>query len=113
MAKDTNMEKESNHNQLRFKYVFSEDYNPDYANGAYGGVSGSKDIVMHFYNERPALPRETFVEFGDNGESKIVKDTPEVPTIIRYIVSGVTMNLEAAKQLHSWLGGLIDSVENK
>ena len=97
--------------KVRFKYVFDADYNPNYANGAYGGATPNKDIVMHFYNERPALPTETIVAFDSDGNSSILKDTPEDPTIIRYIVSGITMNLSAAKQLYNWLGNIISSVE--
>lgn len=99
--------------KVKFKYIFNDDYNPSYANGAYGGATPNKDIVMHFYNERPALPRETIVGFDTDGNSQIVKDTPEDPTIIRYIVSGVTMNLSAAKQLYNWLGNIIASVEKQ
>lgn len=99
--------------KVKFKYVFTDDYNPSYANGAYGGATPNKDIVMHFYNERPALPRETIVGFDSNGNSQVLKDTPEDPTIIRYIVSGVTMNLSAAKQLYAWLGNIISSVEKQ
>ena len=107
------MGKEAANNKLRFKYVFSDGYNPSYANGAYGGVSGNGDIVMHFYSERPALPRETEVEFLDDGTSRIIEDPSNMPTIIRYIVSGITMNLESAKQLNSWLSGLIETAESR
>ena len=97
--------------RLEVKYIFNEDYNPDYATGAYGGLSPNGDIVMNFYQERSAIPNYTIVEFDENGRASSVKNKPEILPVIRYIVSGVTMNLDAAKQLNIWLNGLIEQAE--
>lgn len=98
--------------KLEVKYVFDHDYNPDYATGAYGGVCPNGDIVMSFYQERAALPKSTIVEFGDNGEVSSIRNNPDPLPVIRYIVSGVTMNLKAAKQLSAWLDGMIKQAES-
>ena len=97
--------------QLEVKYIFSEDYNPDYATGAYGGLSPNGDIVMNFYQERSAIPNSTIVRFNEEGKVSSTTNKPEILPVIRYIVSGVTMNLKAAKQLNSWLNGLIEQAE--
>jgi hypothetical protein len=47
--------------QVRFRYVFPDDYNPVYANGAYGGVTTQREIAIGFYVERYPVPNdETF-----------------------------------------------------
>ncbi len=45
------MENEIN-NSFKFKYVFDDDYNPKYVNGAFGGVNPQGEINLNFYMER-------------------------------------------------------------
>ncbi len=97
--------------ELTFKYVFGDNYNPSYANGAYGGIGPNGDLIMHFYQERPPVPNSVKVEFSQDGKITKVENSPINPPVIRYIVSGITMNLESAKQLNVWLDGIIKSVE--
>lgn len=97
---------------ITFKYVFDESYNPVYANGAYGGLNlGNKEVVMNFFHERGPLPRETKVQFDSEGNAEVVGSIPESPKTIRYITTGVTMSIEAAKSFHMWLGTLLQEAE--
>lgn len=99
---------------ITFKYVFDDSYNPVYANGAYGGLSlANKEIVMNFFHERGPLPRETKVQFDSDGNVEIVGTIPESPKTIRYITTGVTMNIDAARSLHTWLGNLLKEADKK
>ncbi|MFC0297755.1 hypothetical protein [Geobacillus jurassicus] len=41
---------------VHFKYLFPDDYNPVYVNGAHGGISPQGEIVVNFYFERRPLP---------------------------------------------------------
>ena len=36
-------------NELTFKYIYTYDYNPDYVNGAHGGISPRGELVVNFY----------------------------------------------------------------
>lgn len=39
-------------NELKFKYIFDDSYNPVYVNGAHGGVTPRGELVVNFYLER-------------------------------------------------------------
>lgn len=42
---------------VEYKYIFADDYNPVYANGAVGGPGTRGEIAINFFVERPAVPR--------------------------------------------------------
>ncbi len=57
----------SNKPEIKFKYVFSYNYNPVYVNGAHGGISPRGELVVNFYLERPPLPNSIAHEINQNG----------------------------------------------
>jgi hypothetical protein len=100
---------------VTFKYIFKYDYNPVYVNGAQGGVSPRGEIVANFYLERQPLPNE--ITHAINADGSISADVVGVDpvnlesTIIRYVSSGVVLNYQNAKALHSWLGDKVEELE--
>jgi hypothetical protein len=95
------------------KYKFSKDYNPVYANGAFGGVSSRGEIVINFFNERPAIPYEVEHDILGNTLSNPTVTKPEFfdGTHVRFIENGVTLNLETAKTIRTWLDEKITQLE--
>lgn len=101
--------------EIHFMYKFPDDYNPVYSNGAYGGINTRGEIVINFYLERSPIPhKETRVLNPDGSLSKTCKTEPEEHTsnILRYISSGVIMDITSAKSLKKWLEQKIDEIEN-
>ncbi|MGG6439541.1 hypothetical protein ABET52_04200 [Saccharococcus caldoxylosilyticus] len=91
---------------VNFKYVFADDYNPVYVNGAHGGISPQGEIVINFYFERRPLPYEEIYKFDEKGQPTgeiEVKPSNHNENIIRYVSTGIVMNLESAKIFHEWL----------
>lgn len=101
--------------QIRFKYVFSEEYTPDYVNGAWGGATAAGEIVANFYLERHAIPREVVHPVKNEmlGEEASSKPDDYKNVIIRCVQSGVVMNLDTAKKVHTWLGAHIVKIEKE
>lgn len=100
---------------LKFKYIFSDDYNPVYVNGAQGGINPQGEIVANFYLERLALPVSQTQEITPDGRlGGVVSSEPADlnRSFVRFIKNGVVMNLQAAKNIHLWLGNLIEQCEN-
>lgn len=99
---------------LNFKYKFSDDFNPVYSNGVYGGIAPQGEIVVNFYFERPPLPYEETMKLDEDYYASNHETVPEDHNlnIIRYVSSGVVLNLETAKLLYEWLGDKIDILEN-
>lgn len=100
--------------QITFKYLFAEDYNPVYVNGAHGGISPRGELVVHFYLERPGVPVSITHEVNPNGT--IGAELDEVPsdfkqTLYRAVESGVVMNYESARTFHAWLGERLKEME--
>jgi len=103
-----------NKQELTFKYVFADDYNPVYVNGAHGGVSPRGELVMNFYLERMALPRSVTHEINSNGTigNEIAAEPEELKSsMVRYIDAGVVLNCQSAKELHLWLGERVKEME--
>jgi hypothetical protein len=46
-------------------YKFPKDYNPIYVNGAYGGATPKKEIIINFFLERMPIPKEENIEVND------------------------------------------------
>lgn len=107
----------SKHDQeISFKYIFKYDYNPVYVNGAHGGVSPRGEIVANFYLERQPLPNEirhAINQDGSIGAEAIGVDPANLESmIVRYVSSGVVLNYQNAKALHSWLGDKVAELEH-
>lgn len=101
--------------KLKAKFIFPDDYNPSYANGAWGGLNPHGEIIAHFYHERLGLPYEQELEIGADGKAKHTTTVPDdhETVLVRYVVGGVTMDLDTAKRIHTWLGEKIDALETQ
>lgn len=101
--------------KITFNYHFSKNYNPVYVNGAYGGVGPRGEIIVNFYLERQGIPESHTHQINKDGTlSKDVESVPEEPlsNVVRFIETGVVLNLESAKKVHSWLGEKISEAED-
>lgn len=100
--------------EIKFKYIFSEDYNPRYSNGAYGGITPKGEIAVNFYFERPGLPRYQSYEINEKG--KLGKETARNPedlqtSMVRFVENGVILDINSAKNIVDWLNEKIVSLE--
>jgi len=93
--------------QIRFKYIFSNEYNPVFSNGVLGGVSFKGEFILHFFQERVPVPKSITHELNadDTLGDEIERDPADHSRlVIRYITTGVTLNYGDAKRVHAWLG---------
>ena len=101
--------------KIKCKYIFQDDYNPLYINGAQGGINPLGEIVINFYLERNALPNsQTYIIENDKiGPEKSDEVEPEDwdNSFVRVIQNGVIMNYQTAKEIHKWLGQHIKNLE--
>ena len=101
--------------KITFNYHFSENYNPTYVNGAYGGVGPKGEIIVNFYLERQGIPKSHTHEINKDGS--LSSEPESVPldslsNVIRFIETGIILNLESAKRVHAWLGQKIEEQKN-
>ena len=100
--------------ELTFKYVFPENYNPEYVNGAHGGLSPRGELVINFYLERPPLPHAITHALTPSGTiGAELEEEPEdlKSSLVRFVTGGVVMNLENARNIHAWLGERVREME--
>lgn len=103
-------------NQIKFKYKFPENYNPIYINGAHGGVNSQGEIIANFYFERIPVPNALTHSINNDGTLGDINEIDPKDlgaSLVRYVQSGIVMNLETAQQLHTWLGERIDQAKNQ
>ena len=102
--------------EFKFKYIFPDDYNPQYANGAYGGVSDRGEIVINFYFERIGIPyyqTQMVDEKGKLDDEKKIEPKDLENSRIRYIQNGVVLDIHSAKQIHAFLDRMIKSYDQQ
>ena len=99
--------KDVNEHQVKIKYIFRDDYNPVYANGAYGGINPTGEIVANFYFERFPLPKvEIMKEDCTDFEPSDLADTA-----VRFIDTGVILSPQTAEVLAKWLLAQVEQVK--
>lgn len=102
---------------IKFVYKFPDNYNPVYINGAYGGVTPKGEIVANFYLERHPLPYTEAVTIDESGRIagpvQITEPQGHDANVLRYVSTGVVMNLESAKLLQEWLDQQIRLLEGR
>jgi len=104
----------ANNPEMKFKYIFTYDYNPVYVNGAHGGISPRGELVVNFYLERPPLPNAITHEITQTGG--IGAETEMEPedlgrSLVRHVTNGVVLNYHTARELHYWLGEKLKEME--
>lgn len=99
---------------VSIKYIFDHNYNPDYANGAFGGISPKGEIVANFFLERVALPYEIFHQVNGNGTlGEVVGCDPDdlERSLVRFVSNGVVLNKQSAKDVIAWLSAMVEQLE--
>ena len=102
--------------EISFKYIFEKDYNPQYVNGAFGGVGPQGEIIIHFYCERGAIPYQVNHEIDDDGHiSTPISVEPDdlEKSFVRYIQSGVILDKDHAVNVYKWLGKVLGESNEK
>ncbi len=100
--------------EVKFKYIFNDDYNPVYVNGAHGGVNSQGEIIVNFYLERMGLPNSQTNAITSEGKlgDVIASDPKDLnQSHIRFIRNGIIMNLQTAITIHNWLGQHIETLK--
>ena len=99
---------------IKFKYIFQDDYNPVYINGALGGINSQGELIVNFYLERIGLPNSIVQTIAPDGQlASIIESDPKDlnQSHVRYVCNGIIMNLQTAKTIHEWLGNHIANLE--
>lgn len=78
--------------------------------GAFGGVLPNGNISIKFYTESVPIPTETVITVDtEKGEIISTQDNEDLSlTVIRDIVSSISLDTNKAKEIYIWLGRLIN-----
>lgn len=90
---------------IKFKYIFDDNYDPDYVNGAFGGVNPDGELVINFYMDRIPIPYETEHFINEDGSlgDEVVVTKPEEMKVRRVVKNGVVLSRETAVNIYKWL----------
>jgi hypothetical protein len=103
---DNSSIKKNEEDNIKIKYIFSDDYNAKYASGVYGGVTPSGEIVANFFFERHGLPISQVHTITPSNElGPVIQNEPEdLPqTMVRVVENGIILNVKFAEVLINWL----------
>lgn len=102
---------------IKFKYVFDDQYTPTYISGGIGGITPGKDIVINFYFERHPIPYKETTKIKNDGSMEVISREPETESdqlsFIRHIENGIVMNLNTAKSIREYLDKQIKILEEE
>jgi hypothetical protein len=102
--------------KIKFKYIFQDDYNPKYVNGAFGGISPQGEIVLNFYLERVALPRSQTYSVKEGLVLSEISEEREPgdheSSVVRFVENGIVLDLAHAEDIHRWLGAHIETLKS-
>jgi hypothetical protein len=91
--------------ELKFKYYFPDDYKPVYTNAVWGGITPRGEIEIHFLYDRKPLPLYSTHELTkEKGLSGVPTSLEIGDLILRFVQTGVVMDLASAESLYEWLG---------
>jgi hypothetical protein len=102
--------------KIKFIYKSVPGYNPRYVTGVYGGLNPGQLLIANFFLERLPEEHEEVFDFYPDGSlgEKINGVNADTPIeVVRYIESGVVMNIDTAKSFRDWLTVQIDGIEKK
>ena len=99
--------------EITFKYIFAKDYNPKFITGAYGGITPNGHIVVNFFFERHPLPTTQTNKVVEGKLTEIINEEPEDlrTSMIRFIDTGITIDLKGAKAVNKFLSEHINTLE--
>ncbi|MBR6644036.1 MAG: hypothetical protein IKL28_10320 [Lachnospiraceae bacterium] len=106
----------SEERQVKFKYVFDDNYSPVYCNGSYGGVSTNGEIIANFFLERMPIPKSITNEVNPDGTLSGIREIePEdmEKTVIRHVNTGIILTEKSAMAIYEWLGSQIQELKNR
>jgi hypothetical protein len=98
---------------LSLKYLYDEQYDPVFVNGAIGQRNDTGEAIIHFFAERNPLPRKVKLQYADPTDEDSLPKLKVSPkdlesSRLRVVKAGIVMNIEQLKELHSLLGKLIN-----
>ena len=104
--------------KLKFKYLFDKSYNPVYCTGGFGGLTPRNEIVLNFFMERHPIPYSETRAINLDGSigpvlSMKPKEDENTAKVIRYVESGIIMDIQTAKEIRDWLNNNIEELEEQ
>ena len=90
------------------KYVIPREIRDLHVTGVFGSIQGKGQVQvhLHFFSERPAIPKEEIIELDENGNILDV-DTKKGADVIRLIQTSVSMDVDTAIKVKNWLETII------
>jgi hypothetical protein len=97
--------------EIKFNYIKNNNFIINHVDGLHGGLTPRGHLIMNFFCERFPIPNSVTFEINEGNIGKEV-DKKSKEGVIREIVSGVVVNLEAAKSINAWLTEKIKEMES-
>ena len=97
--------------EIKFNYIKNNNFIINHVDGLHGGLTPRGHLIMNFFCERFPIPNSVTYEIDKGNIGKETNKTSK-EGVIREIVSGVVIDLEAAKSMKAWLSEKIKDMEN-
>ncbi len=91
-----------------FDYIKSNLFRSIRADGAIGGITPNGHIHMAFYSERHAIPKREVYSINEDGTLNELREAYTRSSYVREMDVDVFLALDVAKNVHEWLGKVIE-----
>lgn len=100
-------------NSIKVNYLKSPSYRTVHVDGAVGGATPSLNMYIALWSQRGSLPDVSVHAVTPEGNFEAVPQSVHAKSdgLVREVECGLMMSLEAAKNLHLWLGEKIAELE--
>ncbi len=99
--------------KVTFEYKISPNFTVYAATGAIGGLNAQGQIIINFFNERAAIPREQTYGIDDKGALIIPPIAEEKKdSVIRDVFLAVSLSPQTARSFAKLLNDQADNFDN-
>jgi hypothetical protein len=104
--------------KIKFVFKKSSDYKLLPVNGAWGGLTPRGDFILEFFVEHNTTPNHIMHEITPEGKisNEVERDpqqTEEVSSVTRELVGGISLSIEHAKSIASFINEKCKEIEEK
>jgi len=99
--------------KIKFDYLKSNFFRVIHADGVWGGLTPSQDVLITFWNERAPIPKQMTYRVNPDGNlgEEVKEERISRDAIVREVETSVVISLATARAFVTWLQDRINQAD--